>query len=72
MNEDRCIELVLSRDPQDSNWLPMTPDTGILASPEQTATAVQVFKPGRSVLDDRHAAFAQFQRLSHSLSLIHI
>lgn len=39
MNEDECLELVLSRDPQDSSWLPMTPETGTLVSPEREATA---------------------------------
>lgn len=72
MNEDRCIELVLSRDPQDSNWLPMTPETGTLASPERAAAAVQAFKPWRSVLGDSHIAFAQLKRLSHSSNILNL
>ena len=30
VNEDGCFELVLSRNPQDRNWLPMRPETGTL------------------------------------------
>ena len=40
MNEDGCFEQVLSCDPQGPNWLPMTPETGTLVSPERAATAV--------------------------------
>ena len=64
MNEDGCFERVLSCDPQDSDWLPMTPATGTLASPERTAATVQVIKSRRSVLGDSHIAFAQLKRPS--------
>ena len=30
MDENGCFELVLSRNPQDRNWLPMKPETGAL------------------------------------------
>ena len=30
MDDDGCFELLLSQDPQASNWLPMTPETGTL------------------------------------------
>lgn len=64
MNEDGCFDLVLSRDTQDSNWRLMTPETGTLASPERAATAVQVSKPGRSVLGTSRIAFARSGRAS--------
>lgn len=71
MNEDGCFEQVLSC-PPDSNWLPMTPETGTLASPEWATAAIQVLKPGRSVLGDSHNTFARPKRTSDFSSILNL